>query len=535
MGRIWNAAADERGFSLIEILIAGSLLAFIAVAVLPATFKISDGSRLPAYKAQCNALVRAKLQDYINGVADDATWGSQKFIPTGFEYTKRRWRMDNYGADSCSTNPTAGSPGFRESIFSNSRLAPDAEDIETYTNRKLAGDMMGFQQWVMIRHYNPRVLNAAGQPTRACASKYYQFLQLGDALEVTVTGMIRTSPAKDKGGRGNVPFAGHTMKKNPDGTFTAEGGIRDLDANTPNPDLTCSATEVIYPPQIPFRYYINGDGFLVNMQTSNLIDRSDGTNGLNAITHAQQAHFRNVWSVSTDSAAPDGATRVPISGIKSVVVSPDNKWVWVMKSNELSRYGPCSDTETGTTVVVNGVNRTFGGQVAVNIVGPGTRTFHGVPDCPPKPQSTTSGNPDGVVWQLDQQGSNISSIAVNFNDPENLNDDEIYGLPNVGSVSGGAGRVLKAVWPPTTSQIEWNVSTDFSLPVNVARVQGLFITQNYPSSQKPAMIFFNNDCMGDSSSTSNELRYCTSFYTSSDSTMLQSMKQMSVQIEGVSY
>lgn len=522
MGSFWKTVSGSRGFSLVEIMIAGGLLAFIAIAVLPATFKISEGSRLPAYKAQCNALVRAKLQDYLNGVADSTTWNSQNFVPTGFEYTKRRWRLDSHGADTCSTNPAAGSPGFRESIFTNLRIAPDAEDIEPTTNRKLTGDMVGFQEWVLIRHYNPRVLTN-GQPTRACPSKYYQFLQVGDALEVTVTGMIRTFPARSQGGRGNVPFAG-------------QGGFRDLDGSTPNPDLVCSATEIIYQPTLPFRYYLNGDGFLVNMQTSNLIDRSDATNGVNAITHAQQAHFRNVWSVSTNPADPDGSTRVPVSGIKSIVVSPDNKWVFVMKANELSRYGPCSEAEAGTTVVVNAANRTFGGQVGVNISG-SSRTFHGVPDCPPKPQSTTSGNPDGLVWQLGDQGSNLASIAVNFNDPENLNDDEIYGLPNVGSISGGAGRVVKASnWPAAAStEIQFAASNDFSLPSNVARVQGLFITQNYPSSIKPAMIFYNNDCMGDSSSTSGELRYCTSFYTSSDSAMQQSMKQMSVQIEGVSY
>lgn len=535
MGKFWKHARGSAGFSLIEIMIAGGILAFIAIAVLPAVFKISESSKPSGFKAQCTALARAKLAEYMNGVADSGLFASG-FTPTGFEYTKARYKANR---SSCDLNPSAGSPGYRESVYSNSILAATDRELDAQNRPAMSNELLGFQMWVMIRHYNPRILSTGGQPTRACPEQQYQFFQVGDALEVTVTGMIRTEPLISEGGRKAVA----------DGTSAAFGPYRDLNPTTPHPMLTCSVTDVVYQPSLPFRYFLTSEGVFINLQAK--LAENTGTQG--KTVHASQAHFRNVWSLSTDVVnAPDGSDRVPIHGIKSIVVSPDNRYVYVLRSGELARYGPCS--EMGSNVVIGGVTRSFGGNVTVNLNGD-EQSFEGIPDCPPRPSIATfsipGGTPDGLTWDM-QAHANIEQLAVDFKtnynpayplDLAHVTDDTFYGMTNLGAgVVGGAGKLYKIQESPLPTgspyRITWDTTDDFSLPPNKPRIRGFFIAQNVANAAN--MFFFDNECYsGEYSGTQNvkgsELRYCTSLYSSSDQSMQQVMKELPLQVEAVSY
>lgn len=506
-----------------EVMIAGGILAFIAIAVMPAIFEISKGTKAKGFKAQCTAFARAKLQEYTTGVADQRLFpGAQAtgFVPSGFEYTKRRYQNSGQftsGANVCSINPTAAAPGYRESIFNNNIIMATTRETDASGN-PVAGELMGFQLWVMIRHYNPRVLTDTGQPSRLCPTSSYQFLQVGDALEVTVTGMIRTIPNVTEGGRGTSPY----------------GNYRDMDANTPHPQLTCSVTDVVYPPVLPFRYFMSPEGVFYNLQAK----LSEGTGDPTATPHASQAHFRNVWSISTDPVGnPDAATRVPSTGIKSIVVSPDNRYVWVLRTGEIARYGPCA--ETATTVTVDAAPRTFGGTVNVDLGGSlGLKTFTGMPDCPPAPSIGYTTTPDGLKWTTQ---ANIEKMAVDFNTPADASDDKLYGMYNVGGGSSSATGTIQEAIPDTTAPhtIDWTASTDYTIPADRPRIQGFFIAQNFPATAAPSLFFYDNECYNPDSSISTvsitKMRNCTSFYTASDSNMQQSMREMPLQVEAVSY
>ena len=360
MGTLGAGGKNSSGFSMIEVMIAGGLIAFIAVALLPAAFSLLDTSKATGFRGQCMAAVRAKLQEYNNGVADNSI--SSNYHPTGFEYTKKRFREN--GFSTCSLSPTAGSPGFREAVFGNTVLTQtQAETVPGTTNTPAV--TKGFQLWVMLRHYNPRKLqssgtySATGQPSRVCPSiADYQFYGLGDGIEVTVTGMVRTSTTVGAGGTNG----------------TKVGKLLDLNSTTPNPMLTCSATEVVFPPRIPFRYFLARDGRIRNYQAAIAF----GAGIPNASIEAMESHFRSVWVQSNASSNNiDSATVLP--NIRSFAVAPNNKWVYILRSGELSRYGPCYDD--GTSVTVNSVATSIGGDVniksSVNTTG---TTFKGTPD-----------------------------------------------------------------------------------------------------------------------------------------------------------
>lgn len=530
MGKFWKHVRGSAGFSLVEIMIAGGILAFIAVAVLPAVFKISESSKPSGFKAQCTALARAKLSEYMNGVADTSPgMFVSGFTPTGFEYTKARYKNNQ---SACSLNPNASTPGYRESVYSNNILLSTDRELDAQSKPAMSKELLGFQMWVMIRHYNPRILSTGGQPSRACPSAEYQYFQVGDALEVTVTGMIRTDPAIGDGGRGGAPF----------------GPYRDVGGG-PHPMLTCSVTDVVYQPVLPFRYFLTSEGVFVNLQAK----LAENTGAPGATVHASQAHFRNVWSLSTNvTGDPDGSSRVPIHGIKSIVVSPDNRYVWVLRSGELARYGPCS--ETSSNVIIGGVTRNFGGNIDVNIAGD-VRSFQGIPNCPPRPSISTfaipGGTPDGLTWDM-QAHANIEQLAVDFKtnynpafpaDTVHITDDVLYGMANVGAgVVSGAGKLYKvddASPLPTSAptQISWVTTNDFSIPPNKPRIRGFFIAQNVANAAN--LFFFDNECFsGESSGLSaqgRELRYCTSLYSSSDTNMQQVMRELPLQVEAISY
>lgn len=506
---------SDAGFSLIEAIIAGGLIAFIAVASLPSVFGLMDSSNAMGFKPLCAGAVRAKLQEYTNGVIE-----SSGYRPTGFEFTKTRFR-NNFSNGICTTTPTATAPGMRETVYGNTQLASTATEYNpSAALSNTPAVMRGFQLWVNVRRYNPRVLqlggtiNTAGQgvPTRDCPTiADYQFYSLGDALEITVTGLVRTSPAIGSGGRGGAKV----------------GKLQDLPNGDPNPLLTCSATEIVYPPRIPFRYYLGPDGKMRNYQAS--IAFSGGAP--DATKQAMETHFRSVWVQSSDGTV-DGT--VPISNIRAFAVSPDNKWVYMLRPGELSRYGPCYDD--GTIVKVGGVNTAIGGSVLLE-----GKTYLGTPDCPKLPSVAVNSDavgPDGQVWSLDP---NIENIAVNFGaDLSSPLDDTLYAIYNSGATTtGGASSsngILTATPPATASAITWTESSTYSLPTDRPRIKGIFIAHSFPTSTKPNLFFFDNTCFtGAGTPTDSTLNYCASIFSSGDTAQQQEMRELPLQVEAISY
>lgn len=520
MGDTRKLIGGSAGFSLIEVMVSGGILAFIAMALLPAIFSVGDAAKISAFRAQCAAIVRAKLQDYMNGVADQTAFDPD-YKPTGFEYTKRRFQQ--YGGAACSLTPAAGSPGFREEVFSNARVSATHRE-QKGDGQFLSRDLLGFQTWVMLRHYNPRVLTAGGQPARECPSNYstYQFFRSGDAIEVTVTGMVRTRPLIANGGR-----AQSALKEG------LVGKIGDLDDNTPNPLLTCSATEIVYPPRIPFRYYLAPDGKIINLQAK--LAMNAGVPG--SAQAAAEGHFRHVWSTPVPIGTYDSSVRTPQTNIRSFAVSPDNRWVWVMRPGQLARYGPCF--EEPTAVTVNGVGRTVGGSILVNVNGV-DESLSGMPDCPSMPSRANFAVPDGQTWETD---SNIENITVDFQDLTDPTDDLVYGFPNSGSMSvtgvaGGQAGVLLATLGGGGGPIytaTWTANMAFTLPSSQPRIRGMFIVQTFPSVTAPNMFFFDNTCYTGGSTTEGDYRYCTSLFSSADSRMDQEMRELPIQLDAISH
>lgn len=468
------------GFSIIEILIAGALIGFIAIAILPAMFSIMDQTKATGFKAECAAIVRAKLAEYVNGVATDTT-----LVPNGYEYTKRRYQANQ---SSCQIDPIdAGSPGYRERVISNEIIPDNA--IQDASD-SLRGPLRGFQLYVMIRHYNPRVL-ANQQPVRACPAANYQFLRVGDAFEVTVTGMIRVQPPVANSGRGGVKY----------------GELDDLDANTPNPLLTCSASQVIYPPNIPFRYYLGVDGKLRSMMARYTIpDAGDP----DLLMKAMESHYRSIWSTQADG----NLDSPPVGNVQALVAAPDNRSVYTLKPGVITLYHDCNDSYTRS------INST---------------PFTGVPDCSLEEE-------DKLVW-TSEANANIGSIAVDFKQLEDglgnvyHQDDVIYGLFNSGSDTGGTLRQFdKAtnLWKDPTG----GVATVPDIP----RVRGIFLSQTFPAlsnTEAPNLYVIDNTCYNQDgallNSSSASWVYCVTVFNAADANASLDVKELPVQVQAVSY
>ncbi|MGZ3700302.1 MAG: hypothetical protein ACXWSD_00885 [Bdellovibrionota bacterium] len=536
---------------MIEVMIAGGLIAFIAVALLPAVFSVVDTSKSQGFRSQCSGVVRAKLQEYLNGVIDsNGVTAGATAAPSGFEYTKSRYQNQNGGGagvpNYCSLSPNVASPGWRESVYGNAILAASAVECVpgstgcalgsggVYVKEATSGVavMPGFQLWVMLRQYNPRVLqtngtvSATGQPLRACPLTSYQFFGVGDAIEVTVTGMVRT----DTGGRNGVPV-GKLYDLNHIAGNSSSG-------NAPNPLLTCSATEVVYPPRVPFRYYLASDGKIRNYQASMAAATGGAASG--SAVQAMESHFRNVWVQQSGGTPTDTDLDVVVANIRSFAVSPDNKWVYVLRPGELARYGPCYDDGT----VVGG--SAVGGAISLTSSGLNSTTFNGIPDCPPKPSTVaTIALPtlDGLTWKVDP---NVENIAVDFGTDSTLTTNhKIYAITNGQTGDTGANSSILVTnnsgnaLPAGSNPVVWATvaaTGSFQLPLNHPRIRGMFIQQSFPSTAgNPTLMFFDNTCYTANGIAANTSTYCASIFNSADSNMQQDLRELPLQIEGISY
>ena len=474
-----------------EVMISAALLGFIAIALLPSLFALVDNSKVQAFRSVCSTLVRSKLQEYVNGVS--TTVDANDYAPTGFEYSKLRFQT--YHSD-CQATTAGASPGFRELVNSNSRVSDTAPNED-----RLPANMMGYQQYVLLRHYNPRKTDAAStgsnQPKRGCADgdANYQFYRVGDGIEVTVTGMIRTTPAYSSGGRGGAKF----------GKLEDQGGL-------PHPLLTCSVSQIIYPPRLPFRYYLGSDGKIRNYQATIAFAANLPTASLSAM----EAHFRSLWSLDVTGGTASVNSRV-LSNIRSFAIAPDNQSAYILKPGRLDYFGDCNDQ---------------------NITIDGT-AFQQVPDC-------ARDSLLNKTWSVD---SNIENIAVDFgailtNDADGSEDtpfdtdDRVFGLFNSGSTDGDIRQLTRnadgsSVWTANTTDADGGAA--FTLQGERPRIRAIFISQNFPAVTKPSLFYIDNSCYtGTTASTLPSWVHCATIFNSGDRNMIQDVRELPLRVEGVS-
>jgi type II secretory pathway pseudopilin PulG len=473
-------ALNNSGFTLMEAMIAGGLVVIVALAIFPGLASLQDKAKLSTFKTSCLAMVRAKLNEYASG-NNYMTAASLGQVPTPFLYTK--YRYQNVLAV-CTYAPTVDAPGFRELIADNSVVGNTAAD-PSVANSHLAG----FQLWVNLRRYNPRVLDANGQPTRDCPgvgmTSNYQFQRVGDAIEVTVTGVLRTTAAK--GGSGK-----------------AYAGLTDLSSTVPNPQLSCSLSTLIYPKRTMFRYYMGGGDGRIRSYQPNV--STTGT----VPPESVESHFRTLWS--QDPTATGSLSSQSIANIRGFSVSPDNNMVYILKPSSITRYSNCTDG-TKTMLAADGTT---------NVV------FNGVPDCTLASATELTVNAD--------INSMIDSMTVDFGDVSTATDDQIYALRNSGP--NDTDRALLKYDLATTSFVP---TTDYSLPP-LPRIASIFLAPSFPrvtgggAANAPVLYVTDNSCyLGPSTNPDDKTPFCVTVYNSEDANLTMNASDLPVQAENFSY
>ncbi|NUM87750.1 MAG: type II secretion system protein [Bdellovibrionales bacterium] len=496
----------ESGFTLLEGVVSGGILAIIAVALIPAFFSLIQRSQVTNFKIQCNSIVRAKLQEYVTG--SGAALGNVtglRSTPTGFEYSRMRYQTI---ANACSTS--ASDFGFREQVSGNAAMG-DTDATES----GLALGLKGFQLWVNIQRYNPRKYDHTGPivsaPTRDCPSvsttfgntgllNGYQFGHIGDAIEITVTGVMRTEPTKAQGGRGGGGAAPDTTA----GRNASVGGLRDLNWSqgssnwAPNPELMCSLRQKVSPPSQLFRYFLGADGRIRRYMPGLNVNR-DGK----SVAPALEAAFRSIWISGADSKDVDNTG--PLGNILGFSVAPDNSSVYVLKPGTLIRYDNCGEAD----VEVNG------------------QWFAGIPDC----RTAGAQIATQTEYSLASQNAQIENIAVDFNYLDSatpFGDDRVFGLRNTGP--SGADQQITMFNFINGIFEETNL---YSLPP-VPRIKGILLSHSYPISTKPTLFVMDNTCYFGPGGVSTNSTYCVSIYGAGDSQMDTIYGDLPLQVDAAS-
>ena len=534
-----NLFSPQTGFTIIEALCAGAILVLIAIGILPSALRLADTSQGAKFKSVCNSIVKAKMQEYLNGEPQEylaATPSSMGFIPSGFEYAKRRYMQTQSIYDYC-TNATVAKPGFRELITMNQILGwptqvytgatSFAQEIDPISGLYVP-NLKGFQLYVRLTRYNPRQSDTNNQPLRDCPPATDQFLRVGDALEVTVTGMIMVQPTVANGGRGGAKFGPYDDEI----TAVSSPGY----SGNPNQVLTCATSQIVYPARAPFRYYLGSDGKIRNYQTNAafVTDTSTTPNSVkpDASAESVETQFRSIWSQAPGlaSGTPGLINSGVFANIRGFSVAPDNSRVYVLRAGELTLYRNC-------------VDRT------VYMGAGGTLVYPSIPDCTPSATPNCTGTND-CNWSMDP---NITSIAVNF--PKNTNvfpdtttnwqSDIVYTLPETGtSTTSGSPMPLGKIspWPPVGGiAVNNNNIADYGNLLASPRITGIFIqaAYNQSASMIPRLFFLVNSCYIPSNNavqtfTYTDWSHCVSAYSSDDSTMQMVSKELPVQVDAVS-
>jgi hypothetical protein len=144
------------------------------------------------------------------------------------------------------------------------------------------------------------------------------------------------------------------------------------------------------------------------------------------------------------------------------------------------------------------------------------------------------GSSNVSVWSLD---SNIENITADFQDlrSSETSDDRVYAMFNSGGNNTGDIRQLDltSVTDTAIAVAPTLTGVNFKLPVDHPRIRGIFMAQSFPSVDTPNMFFFDNTCPANASGSLNT--YCVGIFNTADPLMSMPVREMPVQVEGISY
>ncbi|MEW6056516.1 MAG: hypothetical protein AB1540_07860, partial [Bdellovibrionota bacterium] len=335
MRRFWG---NHRGSMLVESVMAGLLLSVAILAVAPAFFQGKLNSKIIDFQQICMSAVQAKLNEYrygsrvsiganpnrithanagINGLGGSAT---------GFAYAKLRYNWQKYRYCPSHFGPTGTAPRevsslppvfFMEHLGREECFSGVGNEPETYPpgiatcpsaiDQRLRTDIPNMRIFVNLRRYNT-VINPAG-PVEDCPghvlsapvnlgtdslgitymsedNQVYDFHMAGDMIKVTVTALV------------DIP------------TGQQYAGIYKDDAREEL--LTCQVSDYLKPHTHPARYWLSKDDGRIYKWV-----------GVGADNNHEV--FSNL--------------RVP--GAIGLLVSPDDRWVFILKPGRLIQYRNC--------------------------------------------------------------------------------------------------------------------------------------------------------------------------------------------------
>lgn len=326
----------ERGVSLIEVMIAATILSVAALAVYPIVLESKKMIRRSDFQDACITAARAKLHEYVVGLTDLEQHNARTSVPalendtqTGgssyrnqntarmssqFAFAKARYNarlfnvqlFDQY----CPHLPNNTTPvtltqmpprdlrhlGREECVsldpntLLSSREQPQAgcqpNSISTLLQRKWPGlkifvNLKRHNALIQYQKYQPPIEDCAWDFTR----NRYDFLAAGDGIKITVTGVYDLAT--------NEHMAGITR-----------GSSR-------MSELTCQVSQVVKPYEFVARYWLQSDGRIYRWLG-------------NGTQHNEEV-FRSLASPAN----------------KSILVAPDNKSVFMLRANALTHFTEC--------------------------------------------------------------------------------------------------------------------------------------------------------------------------------------------------
>lgn len=323
-----NLKENQSGATIIEAIIAFSLLATLSMSMMP-LFQIADqASKRIDLKSECEAAVRSKLDLYRFGqvTALPATTALQHLsLPTlgggsagGFYFSKMRYNQ--YFPFSCrgQSNPDPSSTpvltsqvlGMRECL--DNTVAPWDDQAVSQTcaspvDQSIRSRLPGFKLYVKLERESPWIygVTATDSYSDTCPDygpssavrPAYDFNGDAEGIRVTVTGLLDTSES-----------------------------ILDRITGVSNRDqFSCAVSATVFPYRYPFRYYLTQTGRIHTVHGTSVNRREETTPG------SGEWVFQNIYDSNSFE-----------SNIQAFVVHPRNFSVYVLKVGSLVRYGGCS-------------------------------------------------------------------------------------------------------------------------------------------------------------------------------------------------
>lgn len=333
---------SQSGATLVESLIAFSLIAGSAMALFPLFVKAKASTKAGDVRQLCMNVVRGKLDEYKHGrvtpfpsadprlskltvptvsgtsVTGLGTAGASVQVTGAFFYSKLRYNQNFPYA--CTGTPRAAilagtshenRPfGMRECVGSDQTwddsVVPAPVTCNSQADRDVRRELPNFKLYVRLENstswplagkvFPDRLANdCPGNASLGAGGSLYDFDGAGDAIKVTVTGVI------------DLTGDGHSIQE--------LGGIPSSDPSR----LMCSASVTVRPATFPVRYFKNVTGQIFTVH-------GHGQNGSNAGFVFQRLNQHLGGSAS---------------GITSFAVHPRNIAVYVLKPGVLLRYSNC--------------------------------------------------------------------------------------------------------------------------------------------------------------------------------------------------